>query len=301
MCRLTRSFLALVAALLALAAPREADAGPQDVWPNTAWMRRAPGSPPPLGGYRLVFDDEFDRLDVGCYHWGKPVGPRHWYTMDGDRVGVASTPCPGGPDSPVSVAGGVLAITASYRNGAWRSGNLEAVNPSGEGFRISRGYFEARIRLPRQVPQGLVAWPAFWIQGRYTFPGTGYSYTELDILESWSRPRADVNVVSLHQWPGRPPQHEVIAHRVRSLRTRQAAFDGAWHVYGALVADDRICAYLDNRELACFPAAGADLRAPLYPIVDLAVQSAATEARGTSYTMFVDYVRVYAPPAGSRR
>ena len=285
----------ILAVSLALAFT-DADCAPPDRTPFASWDRSNAGGGPGIKGWTLAFDDEFDSLDVGGFRWTGPGGPHHWYIRNGAASGAAVTPC--APGAQVSAGDGVARLTLAYRNGAWTTATLEALDPVQEGFKTFRGYFEARIKLPPNPPAGLDVWPAFWVQGRWTSPGADYSYTEVDGLEAWSLSHP-TNQMTIHQWPAKSPHPDLPAHRQTSLKTSLNPFDGRWRTYGIKVTDREVCTYVDRTEAGCIPSARLDLRQPLYPIVDLALKQAAPEAdKSATYTMYVDWVRVWTPPGG---
>jgi hypothetical protein len=251
---------------------------------------------PDMGDSQPVFDDEFDQLDVGCFSFQGSAGPHRWYIQSNASAGggVAISPC----HSQVSVADGVLNITLANQGGKWVTGELAGMNGGGDGqgFRPPF-YVEARIRLPSQVPPGLDVWPAFWMNGRWSLPGTGHPYSEFDILEAWgqSHPTA---AITLHLWPARPAEATTPVHTARSMPGSFSPFDDQWHTYALLVDSARACTYFDKVQQGCIPTAGLPLDAPLYPMLTLGLKGPVTADPSATYTMQVDYVRIWAPPQG---
>ncbi|HUO20947.1 MAG TPA: family 16 glycosylhydrolase, partial [Caulobacteraceae bacterium] len=72
------------------------------------------------------------------------------------------------------------------------------------------------------------------------------------------------------------------------------AFDGNWHTYGLRWTPTFWTAYVDGVETGKFPVNQSLMKKPVYPIIDLAVSPLSTASTApASYTMYVDYVRVY--------
>jgi beta-glucanase (GH16 family) len=286
--------LSVLGSFAVAAGPANSQAVGQDVFPTT-WDTSHAGAALSLTNYTLSFDDEFNTLDDGCYNWAK-IGTHKWYTIKDGQDNFATDRCANAATPSMKVSGGVLSITAAYVNGVWQSGTLMAVDPSSEGFQQTYGYFEARIKLPSSIPAGLDIWPAFWAQGRYTLPGTAYNYPEIDVLENWSAVGRGANRVTIHQWPSKPANlTSLAAHRLASFATNKTPFDGQWHTYGVKMTPTLWIIYTDGLESGRFPMI-TDMQKPIYPILDLSLFSAPTAAHTASYTMSVDYVRVYTCP-----
>jgi beta-glucanase (GH16 family) len=135
------------------------------------------GEPPttPAGGWRLVWQDEFDgpagatpdpsrwSLDVGGNGWGNQELQQ--YT---DR-----------PDNAALDGRGFLVITARREVMAGRAYTSARITSRGK-FARAYGRFEARLKLP--AGRGL--WPAFWLLGAdintVSWPACG----EIDVVES---------------------------------------------------------------------------------------------------------------------
>jgi beta-glucanase (GH16 family) len=258
-----------------------------------SWDMSQRGAALDLSGYKLSFDDEFNSLDLACWQ-SKPLGSHHWYIYNTGSSGIASTPCASGFGANVSVSGGVLSLTARRQGGVWTTGAIQSMDMAAEGFKQQYGYFSARIKLPAATPKGVDLWPSFWVQSRWTLPGS-YEYPELDVLEAWSVTTKGRNEVTLHAWPASPADPAVLpAHQQAPLATGSAAFDGKWHVYGVRFTPNFWTVYLDGAEWARYPVNASYMNKPVYPILDLAVSpSTASSGAPASYTMYVDYVRVY--------
>jgi beta-glucanase (GH16 family) len=247
-------------------------------------------SGPDLAGYRLVFDEEFDGpLDVSAY------GPStKWiaHTPYGGDFGDAWFTDPSYSPSPFSIEGGILTITAwesPKDNNHWRSGLLSSVDATGKGFSQALGYFEARMRLPA----GPGVWPAFWLNGLGSFRHPKVPTAEIDILEEYG---VDSRIAhqNVHIWNSQGEQTYGVgnASPVNDMTTD-------FHVYSALVKADYIHFYFDGVEQWKTPTP-PEAKEPLYVMVNLALGGGwpidkAPDPGG----LYVDYIRVYAPPAAS--
>jgi hypothetical protein len=260
--------------------------------PLAKWIPPQAGAPPATANYPLAVDDEFNTLNWTCFRW-KPAGNHTWYTQPTQPggAGVAAVSCDG-----VSVKDGVAQITLRNVGGVWTTGRLQMVDPFSEGRSFRRGYFQARIKLPSKTPAGLDVWPAWWVNGRWTKRGTDYAYTEIDILEAWSisHRRADITA---HVWPASPPRVELPTHAATSIPSSLIPFDDQWHVWGLRLTDAQACVDIDGASQGCLPTATL-VDSPVYPLLSLDVKTAARSTDpAATYTMYVDWVRVYAPPS----
>jgi len=118
---------------------------------------------------------------------GAGLSPRQWRDQTGTGIfGTGEIETMTSSRRNVALDGrGDLDITALERGGTWTSGRVQttrlfAAPPGGELM------VTARLRQPGPA-SGLGYWPAFWMIGPGTWPGTG----ELDIME-------DVNGLSEH-------------------------------------------------------------------------------------------------------
>lgn len=168
-------------------------------------------------------------------------------------------------------------------------------------FTVTGGRIEARLRLPRG--QGI--WPAFWLLGcdldAVGWPACG----EIDIMELLgSRPGTIYG--TLHG-PGYSGAHPL--QRSYTLADG-AVFAGGYHVFALDWSPERITWSVDGHVYhVCTPA---DLPAgtrwvfrdrPFYLLLNLAVGGNwprdPDTTTGFPQTLYVDYVRVFAPPPKS--
>ena len=258
---------------------------------NSAPLCSTLAQPPP--GYTLVFDEEFNGA-LSLSNWGER--PARWmahtpYAGDFGDAYFTGYNEPKTP-SPFKVSNGMLSITA-YRdpnaNNHWRSGLLASVDTQGRGFSQALGYYEARM----QLPAGPGLWPAFWLAGLGCFKTPKIRVAEVDILEEYGvDPRiAHQNV---HVWNSDGSQ----ASGTGNSSTCQGMTTG-FHTYGTLVNTDYIHFYFDGVEQWKTPTP-AEAREPLYVMVDLALGGGwPIDQTPNPSHLYVEYIRVYAPPAGS--
>jgi hypothetical protein len=247
--------------------------------------RGASALPAPIAGmdYRLIFADDFDRLDVG--ESGHRWAPHLWYER------------PVTPDH-YSAARSIVTIRSFRRGGAWTSGNLATEWADTRGGTFFRGgYFEARMKVPR-------GWPSFWlfsvdhtrnVRARAADPRT--LCAEIDIFEGDSaHPTAFCGAVHRNTGGGGG-----IEDAFNHNNCHEAGVDLTrdFHLYGALWTKREIVWYLDRRETHRAPAfdstwqddflilglaAGGVLNGPPPPV---GIDEIALE---------VDWVRVWARP-----
>jgi beta-glucanase (GH16 family) len=270
-----------------------------DVTDRTATLRASCAPLDPAAqGWRLSFEDDFDRLDAfdgrrsrweTQFLWGQRTiaanGERQIY-VDPGFAGSADAPL---GLNPFTLDGGVLAITAREADAALRAklGSEEARYTSGllttaRSFLQTYGYFEIRARMP--AGRGL--WPAFWL-----LPPGGRWPPEIDIVEVFGQ-EPDKLYVSAHT--AEDGRHKGITKAVRVADTSRG-----FHTYGVLWTAERLTWFFDGCRVADLPTP-ADLHGPMYMLVNLAVGGtwATYPDRTTRFpaAFEIDRVRAYALP-----
>jgi hypothetical protein len=191
--------------------------------------------PPQASGYKLVFDDEFDSLDLspdggGEHTWYEGV----WF----NRLHASL--------SDISAASSVL--TLSWKRGmAAPDTSIETLSRDGHNFHAWQyGYFEARMRW--DVAKG--AWPAFWLIP--VEDATGLSIHngrresgEIDIFEgSGDNPHDYFGTVQ--RWVD---GKRAAANRENRYPVPNSVDYSRFHIYGLLWVPGAVTWYLDNRPL----------------------------------------------------
>ncbi|MBB3474133.1 glycoside hydrolase family 16 protein [Sphingomonas sp. BK345] len=288
--------LGLSAALLAMAA--DGQVAPDGGWSQRQWSTAANGTSLSLSDYALTFSDDFNSLDCVEGKFGRPSGAHNWYSYG--KFGAATfAPCDAGAASPVQVKQGRLVITLSNQGGRWQSGSVASMSPSGEGFKQTYGLFSARIRLPKLDGVDLKVWPAFWLLARYTRPGSGYAYSEMDVMENFGSDLRQFHT-TLYEWPPKPLVRGLIStKRAKRLDVPMAIYDGQWHTYSVDWSPSWWKIYVDGKMVGRL-APQPDQTLPMYPIIDLALyKEPGASAAAQTYAMEVDWVRVYARKNGA--
>ena len=137
------------------------------------------------GGYALKWSDEFD---------GAAVDTNKWFVKDNSNYGSGNNEDQCFKAANVSVANGVLRLTAKKETVTcggtnpdtgnktyyWTSGMLttQSDSSSPHKYEFNKGYAEARIKMP----QGNPYWLGFWLVGGTGAPGWP-AYGEIDITE----------------------------------------------------------------------------------------------------------------------
>ena len=250
----------------------------------------------PPAGYQQVFDEEFTGpLQVaGSTGWGPIVSPLKWiaHTPYGGDFGQAYFTGPhenASTPSPFSVSNGILTITAYQDptiNNHWRSGLLSSADCNGNGFSQALGYWECRM----QLPSGSGVWPAFWLAGVNGISKTRTTNSaEIDILEAFG---VDMTIAHHYTHIWAPNGSQVSG---TGSATVQAGMTTGFHVYGCLVNADFIHFYYDGVEVANTPTQPEE-KLPLYVMIDLALGDGFPINIPSPTQMYVNYIRVYAPP-----
>lgn len=241
-------------------------------------------APPQAQGYRLVFAEDFDSLDLGS----KNPGPRTWYK------GVWFAPesaTPGG----VSIDKSLLSLT--WRRGQASSDtSISTLSPDMRHFKAWRyGYFEARMRW--DAVRG--AWPAFWLipvqdaKAEDVYDGVKKS-GELDIFEGQGdEPHAFYGTV--HEWLNSRQDH---ASRDNRFQLPNDADVSQFHLYGALWTPGKVSWYFDNRWLHSEPAPAVFDLQDFFLVLGMqeGVDWKAGDLSGVTapnLTLTVDWVRVW--------
>ena len=269
---------------------------------NTKWDISHAGTPLNMDGYKLTFEDNFDK-DTITADGGK--GP--WFAPIHSDFGASHLLPPGGPEGTYTVKDGILTIRAQKNEkGKWTSGLIQTVDSKGQGFAQQYGYFEARI----EMPIGGGSWTAFWLLSQNGFTDYKKTRTEIDVVE-WYGSDPKGHHASAHLWPGRERQPGMplkALHKSQySNYTRwQERFklpenpmkDGnlvGWHTYGCEVTREFVIIYFDGHELTRLPMQ-PEYHTPLYMLVDLDINGRDDDHMKavSPLDMKVDYVRAYA-------
>jgi len=216
-----------------------------------------------LCDFKSAFAEDFENLSVSAR------------TLDGERW-IAHTPWNGdfgdaafsdpGPNGPFALKDGALVITASRNGGVrWRSGLIAAADASGHGWGVQYGYFEARMRFP----PGPGTWPAFWLSSLKpdSDPSPG---VEVDVVEYYGH-ADETYSSSLHVWY-KGADKDRSTHSVHRTPVAPGSLVTDFHDYGVRIAPDEITYYFDRTPVWRQPTP-AELRTPMFPLVDLGLGS----------------------------
>jgi hypothetical protein len=247
---------------------------------------------PPLPGYALAWQDDFD---------GSALGPA-WTALSGPRLGAIA-----GTDT-IDVHGGILTLrTYTDASGRHHTGFLDTRGK----VEATYGYFEARIRFDDAPGE----WCAFWLDSPTNgkpIGNPGTAGVEIDVVEhrvtdagGWTALR-DMVAFALN-W-----DLVVVDRTVTSRKNVSQAFSlpgdapvqGTWHVYGVLWTEAGYTFYVDGDPLWTSAAAVSNRSEYLQltcEVLDASwagdVPAAGYGSRATSTTgMQVDWVRIWQKP-----
>jgi hypothetical protein len=232
-----------------------------------------------LDGYRLTFDENFDRpLSVSA--WGP--GTR-WiaHTPYAGDFGDARFADPE-EDFPFTITEGILRIEARKENEKWRAGLLSSMDGKGKGFAQKYGYFEMRAKFPK----GPGTWPAFWLLGAPRLLDKSVTNIEIDVIEHYGvHPNA--LCTNVHLW------YADKRHEADGKTFLVSGMTDDFHRYGVMVDSEFITFYYDGVELRRVKTP-TEAKVPLYLLVNLALGGGwpIDKTPNPSY-MYVDYVRAY--------
>ncbi len=233
---------------------------------------------PPLPGYSLVWNDEFDGSQLGS-DWTYEVQSAGWVNNELQNYVQE--------DQVAQVSDGTLKINLLNDNGTVKSARIYARKSTGWKY----GYIEARIKLPK----GKGTWPAFWMMpvNNQTWPDDG----EIDIMEEVGY---DPNVVvsTIHC-----KKYNNGGTAIESARQTVSTAQSDFHTYGLEWTSDDLTFYVDNNKLLTYKNDGSGKDAwpfdnPFYVILNLAWGGSWGGQQGVDTTslpatMTVDYVRVF--------
>lgn len=235
-----------------------------------------------LKGYKLTFDEEFDKLDVSA------TGPgTRWiaHTPYFGDFGDARFADPG-PNSPFSVKDSVLTIEAKKVGDRWQSGLLSSVDPKGNGFSQKYGYFEMRAKLPK----GDGTWPAFWMNDVTMLkdPSHKVDQIEIDVLEQYGL-WTEAMHATVHWWRA-DGTHSAFA----TTATVHDITDG-YHNYGLMWTRENLIWYFDGVEVFRRPTPVELQSHEEYLMINLALGGGwPIDKTPNPSRMLVKYVRAYA-------
>jgi len=190
-------------------------------------------------GYKLVFADDFDTLDLGS----GDSKAHTWYS------GVWFSPEEPEPTN-ISANKSILSLTWSSAQGPADT-SITTLSRDKRKFKAWRyGYFEARMRW--EPVKG--AWPAFWLipvqdaTGQDIYNGTKRS-GEIDVFEGQGE-QPHTFFGTIHEWTN---SHTDQASRNNAFQLPSDTDMSQFHTYGALWTPGNITWYYDNRPLHSEP------------------------------------------------
>ncbi len=235
-------------------------------------------APPQAAGYKLMFSDEFDSLNLsptgtGSYTWY----PGIWWS--------ASLPLP----SLTTDSNSVLDLAWSSGGGLYETDISTLSHDATQGHTFRYGYFEARMKW--DVTTG--AWPAFWMVPKQAAQGvtdTG----ELDIFEGQgSQPSTFYG--SLHEWKGTT---EIWHNSPNWIKLPVTNDFSQWHTYGVLWVPGKVTWYYDNQALFSANTTAVFDSQDFFLVLSMAEganwqKGNMTGVSATSLQLNVDWVRVW--------
>lgn len=248
----------------------------------------------PIATKGMTFDDEFNTFtssadgSSGTWMTNYPFGGENAYTLapNGEQEYYSSDTID--KNSPFSLSGGVLNITATAATAGQNPNNLAYTSgliTTDKSFSQQYGYFEVNAQLP--AGQGL--WPAFWL-----LPANGTSPAELDVFEQLGS-NPSVIYSTTHGWNG--TANDGVGQTFSVANT-----SSSFHTYGVDWEPTTVTFYMDGVALGATPTPSS-MNSPMYMLLNLAVGGAWSwgGAPDTSTvlpaSMKINWVRAYATAA----
>ncbi|AWN41419.1 DUF4214 domain-containing protein [Methylobacterium durans] len=244
-----------------------------------------------LTGYRLTFDEEFNRRSISLDGRGTTWADtrREWrYDANSDiGFGHSSFVDPSSGYDPFRVENGALAITAvpdrtaSGHPGSWESGLITTQG----NFSQTYGYFEMRA----QLSGGIGAWDAFWLLPDTPAANTDNrpGWQEIDIVEHYGANEGGVYGYVHTTDDGGAGERQFYSYH--------GGLTTGYHTYGVNWNADTIDFYFDGIYMGS-RATPSDMHGPMYILADLATQGVPdndADAAGVPLSMHIDYIRAF--------
>lgn len=256
-------------------------------------------TPVPTDGWKVIFQDDFDRLDlqlgdVGIWLPYYPGGGRS--NSGNNELQYYVDPRLGGDSpeiqalQPYRVVDGVLEIRASKVPEALRAQSGGYAYASGLLTPYQRlNFLYGAVEIRAKVPRGRGVWPAFWL-----LPTDRTWPPELDVLEVLGHDTHTLHVTA-HSGLG-IPAGDKSARTGAAVPTADLSED--FHVYGLIWTADRLVWTLDGQAVFETPTP-QDLHKPMFPLVNLAVggnwPGSPDAMTAFPATFYVDWIRVRQP------
>ena len=244
-----------------------------------------------LTGYRLTFDDEFNKRSISQIGTGTTWADiRSEWRFDANSdigFGHSSFVDAASGYDPFSVRNGALTITAVPDQtkfgypGSWESGLITTQG----NFSQTYGYFEMRANLSSSIG----AWDAFWLLPNQAASNPNHlpGWQELDVVEHYGSNEGGV-YSALHTTDSTPSQN-------LQYYSSHPGLTSGYHTYGVNWQADKISFYFDGKYMG-YQLTPSDMHGPMYILANLATQGSGgnnADAAGKPISMSIDYIRAY--------
>lgn len=249
---------------------------PPPLPPISAFLKSQPNGPD--GDWTLVFDESFadDGLDLATWNRGL------WYDYPTSNELQAYAP------ASVTVAGGLLSLTAERKSSTTSSGDLMAYSSGAittrDKFTFTFGAIEARMKLP----SGRGLHSTFWL-----LPAGRRAPPIMTVADAFGHEPTVVS--SNYTWPDDFGLSHALSVRTAHSENLSAGF----HTYTLLWQPEEVSFYLDGSRVGTYRGDFV-LRDPAFLILNLAVggDKAGSPDAGVNFpqNLWVDYVRIWQHP-----
>jgi beta-glucanase (GH16 family) len=240
--------------------------------------------PPQAAGYSLVFDDEFNTLNLSP----NGLGNYNWYLFS--------------PKSGISDSHSIVTFDLTIPNSLYARA-IGSISSNAQNYHAwTYGYFEIRMKWPNTTTG---AWPALWMLpvGQTTGSTAGENGGEIDIMEGQGGVSPQTIYGTVHNWVNGV---DISNNEGSNTYTFPNSVNlSQYHVYGVLWTPGLVSWYVDNQFL--FSATFPD---PAYPAFGteqyyliLGIQEGVnfdfgdlTGVHSRSMPMEVDWVHVWQQP-----
>jgi len=251
-------------------------------------------APAHAGGWKLIFNDEFDGSELNRAKWATR------YIYSGETLDHLNDEIQRYKDNQNHVVrnGELQLVAKEVGPNAFESGMIR----SRQTFYY--GYFEAKVFFPK----GRGIWPAFWLNPDYDENGRLAWPPEIDIFEYVVNGKEDLDTM-VHSAASAVPKSPPVTYDYRDPKydarwmsyINSTPLNEDWHVFGLVWTPEKISVFMDGKRLYTRPyqwlKKDGSFGAPAHVLLNFAVGGQWAGRHGVDQSQFpqafrIDYLHV---------